>query len=79
MNLTADDMRTARFSPHNERIMRDGVAEILGDMVLMSRSGTDIGAALESGDYTAENPFVQMMADVVAAVLTANPPEMQPE
>lgn len=79
MNISADDMRTARFSPHNERIMRDDTTEVLGDMVLMSRDGDDIGAALQSGDYQCDNPFVQMMADVVASVLNANPPEMTPE
>lgn len=63
MKLTFDDLINARYTPHTVKGKNDTP---LGNMVLLRQDGTDIGEVLITGDFESDDPFVQLMAEVLS-------------
>lgn len=54
MKLTPEQLATVFFPIHD-----------IGDVSdMIAADGTDVGAALDSGDYEVENPYAQLLAKV---------------
>ena len=68
MKLTFEDLVGAHYSPHTTK-GKEG--HPLGDGVLLSTSGVDIGEALISGNFESDDPFVQLMAEVLADTMNS--------
>lgn len=61
MKLTFEDLVSARYTPHTER----NESGPMGDLVLTNANKQDLGASLLTGDFESEDPFVQLMAEVL--------------